>query len=100
MSLPEIRKVYEKRYVEMTEMLKDDRRKLSPERQHQIYGAVIEIKSFLENIRKFEDAQKNDDNIGTFLDVQEPKNCGAWTPGKLSLRMNFLSFMDSFKKKR
>lgn len=93
MSLPQIRKIYEKRYLEMTNMLKGDKRKLSPERQHQIYGAIVEIKSFLETVREHEDKQKND-QVGTFLDVSKPEECVS------SGKFTFSSFIDTFKRRK
>jgi hypothetical protein len=86
--------------MEMTQMLKD-KKNLSPERQHQLYGAVVEIKSFLETVKEYENELK-DDESGTFLHVDKPSgdSAGYWHTSKENIRSRIEGLLGPLRKKR
>lgn len=48
--MKELKKIFEKRKSELIHLLKYHKTELSPEKQHQIYGAINEIDVFLRTI--------------------------------------------------
>ncbi|MCD6589863.1 hypothetical protein J7K74_01600 [Candidatus Woesearchaeota archaeon] len=58
MSLLELRKVFEKRKYNLIKLLENPK-DLSPEKQHQIYGAILEIDNFLRAIDHFREKEMN-----------------------------------------
>ncbi len=61
MSLAELRRIFEKRRFNLIKVLENPEG-ISPEKQHQIYGAILEIENFLKTIDYLREKELRDKN--------------------------------------
>ncbi len=75
MSISEIRKKYKDRLIRLISLLEDKDAQLDVEKQHQIYGAINEIKTFLETLDHYREAEAEDEfrHFSLNGDIKEKK---------------------------
>ena len=75
MVLSEITKIFEKRRIELYNLLEQRRDEMKPEIQHQVYGAINEIDIFLKTLEYYK-AKDSDREINAAILVtpQEKEN--------------------------
>ncbi|MBR9675797.1 hypothetical protein GOV05_02205 [Candidatus Woesearchaeota archaeon] len=61
MVLSELSRIFEKRKMELYQLLNDRNEELKPETQHQMYGAMNEIDIFLETIQHYRHKEVDDE---------------------------------------
>lgn len=57
MSLSELRQVFERRKYNLMKLLQEKPSELSIEKQHQVYGAILEIENFLRAIDHYRELE-------------------------------------------
>ena len=57
MALSEITKIFEKRRIELYNLLEQRRDEIKPEIQHQVYGAINEIDIFLKTLEYYKEKE-------------------------------------------
>lgn len=57
MSLSELRQIFERRKYNLIQLLQERPSELSIEKQHQVYGAILEIENFLKAIDYYRDLE-------------------------------------------
>lgn len=85
MVLLEITKIFEKRRLELYNLLEQRRDEIKPEIQHQVYGAINEIDIFLKTLEYYKEKESDKEiNAAILVTPQEKEN----TLSKMMLKLN------------